>query len=60
MSYELPLLPYAYDALSPIIDAETMRLHHDKHHRAYVDALNKTIAEHPQLQGKSIEELCGV
>lgn len=41
--YVLPPLPYAYDALDPSIDAETMHLHHDKHHQAYVDGLNKTI-----------------
>ena len=41
--YVLPPLPYAYDALEPSIDADTMHLHHDKHHKAYVDGLNKTI-----------------
>ena len=41
--YVLPPLPYAYDALEPHIDAETMKLHHDKHHQAYVDGLNKTL-----------------
>jgi superoxide dismutase, Fe-Mn family len=43
--YVLPDLPYAYDALEPSIDAETMHLHHDKHHKAYVDGLNKAIKE---------------
>ena len=57
MAYEVPPLPYAYEALAPVIDAETMRLHHDGHHRAYVDALNKAIADQPQLQGKTIEDL---
>lgn len=57
MAYELPPLPYAYDALEPVIDAETMRLHHDRHHRAYIDALNGVIADRPGLQGKTIEDL---
>jgi superoxide dismutase, Fe-Mn family len=43
--YVLPPLPYAYDALEPNIDKETMTLHHDKHHKAYVDGLNKTLKE---------------
>ncbi|HEY1923142.1 MAG TPA: superoxide dismutase, partial [Tepidisphaeraceae bacterium] len=47
--YVLPPLPYAYDALEPHIDAETMRLHHDKHHQAYVTNLNKTLKELAQL-----------
>ena len=41
MAYELPALPYDYDALEPTIDEQTMRIHHDKHHQAYVDNLNK-------------------
>ena len=57
MPYEVPPLPYAYEALEPVIDAETMRLHHDKHHQAYVDALNKALEPHPELQGKTIEDL---
>ncbi|MBV8870685.1 MAG: superoxide dismutase [Acetobacteraceae bacterium] len=57
MTYQLPPLPYDYAALEPVIDAETMRLHHDKHHRAYVDAVNRAIADQPQLQDKTIEEL---
>jgi len=57
MTYQLPPLPYDYAALEPVIDAETMRLHHDGHHRAYVDALNKAIADQPQSQGKTIEDL---
>ena len=57
MAYDVPPLPYAYEALEPVIDAETMRLHHDKHHRAYVDAVNKAIADRPELQRKTIEEL---
>jgi hypothetical protein len=51
MAYAVPPLPYAYDALEPVIDAETMALHHDRHHRAYVDALNKTLEGHSDLQG---------
>ncbi|MBV8613939.1 MAG: superoxide dismutase [Acetobacteraceae bacterium] len=57
MTYEAPPLPYAHEALEPVIDAETMRLHHDKHHQAYVDAVNKAIADQPGLQGKTIEDL---
>ena len=43
MPYELPPLPYDYDALAPTIDEQTMRIHHDKHHQAYVDNLNKAL-----------------
>jgi superoxide dismutase, Fe-Mn family len=57
MAYTLPELPYAYDALEPYIDAETMRLHHDKHHQAYLDKLNKAISLHPELGKKPVEEL---
>jgi len=57
VTYELPALPYAYDALEPVIDAETMRLHHDKHHRAYVDSLNKVLEGHPGVRGLTIEDL---
>lgn len=56
-NYELPPLPYDYAALEPIIDRETMMLHHDKHHAAYVTQLNKALAKHPEWQGKSIETL---
>ncbi|WP_413467247.1 superoxide dismutase [Pleurocapsa sp. FMAR1] len=55
--FTLPPLPYAYDALNPYIDSETMTLHHDKHHAAYVKNLNEAIAQHPELKGKSVEEL---
>lgn len=55
--YKLPPLPYAYDALEPYIDAETMHLHHDKHHASYVEHLNTAVAGHPELAGKSVEEL---
>lgn len=57
MAFELPPLPYSYDALEPHIDAQTMQLHHDKHHAAYVSNLNAAIEKHPELEGKSVEEL---
>jgi Fe-Mn family superoxide dismutase len=50
--FKLPKLPYAYDALEPHIDAETMQIHHDKHHAAYVANLNKALAGHPDLLAK--------
>jgi Fe-Mn family superoxide dismutase len=56
-AFTLPKLPYDYDALEPHIDAETMRIHHDKHHQAYVNNLNQALAMSPDLQNKSIEEL---
>lgn len=57
MTYKLPELPYAYDALEPYIDEETMKLHHDKHHATYVNNLNAAIEKHPELGEKSIEDL---
>ncbi len=57
MSFELPKLPYAYDALEPHIDARTMEIHHTKHHNGYTNNLNNAIAG-TDLEGKSIEELC--
>ena len=57
MAFEVPALPYAYDALEPHIDEATMHLHHDKHHQAYVTNLNAAIEKHPELSGKSPEEL---
>jgi len=57
MAFELPPLPYAKDALEPHIDAQTMEIHHDKHHAAYVNNLNKALEGHPELQNKSLEEL---
>jgi len=55
--YTLPPLPYAYEALEPHIDAETMRIHHDKHHQAYISNANKLLADHPELAKMSPEEL---
>lgn len=55
--YTLPPLPYPYDALEPIIDAETMKIHHDLHHKAYLDNLIKALAKHPDLYGKPVEQL---
>lgn len=57
MAFTLPPLPYAYDALEPAIDKETMTFHHDKHHQTYVDNLNKAVDADTSLQGKSLEEL---
>lgn len=55
--FEVPPLPYAYEALEPYIDRQTMKLHHDKHHAAYVKNLNAAIAKHPELREKSLESL---
>ncbi len=55
--HELPKLPYAFDALEPHIDARTMEIHHGKHHATYVTNLNGAIDKHPELGGKSVEEL---
>jgi Fe-Mn family superoxide dismutase len=57
MSFELPPLPYAPDALEPHIDKATMEIHHGKHHNAYVTNLNKALESAPDLAGKSVEEL---
>lgn len=57
MAFELPALPYAYDALEPVIDADTMRFHHDKHHATYVANLNKALESHPELFERSVEFL---
>lgn len=57
MAFELPALPYAFDALEPHIDARTMEIHHGKHHAAYTNNLNAALEAHPNLQGKTIEEL---
>lgn len=55
--FKLEPLPYAYDSLEPYIDKETMVLHHDKHHQAYVDNLNKILSTHPEIEAKSLEQL---
>ncbi len=55
--YNLPQLPYSYDALEPYIDAKTMELHHSKHHQGYVDKLNKAIMSYSHLAEKKIEDL---
>lgn len=55
--YELPALPYDYDALEPYIDEATMRIHHDKHHQAYADKFNIALEKHPELLDKPLEEL---
>ena len=57
MAHEVPALPYDYAALEPHIDEQTMRIHHDKHHAAYVTNLNAALEKHPDLQSKSIEDL---
>ena len=57
MAHELPPLPYPKDALEPHIDALTMEIHHDRHHKAYVDNLNKAIAGNAALEAKSLEQL---
>ncbi|MFZ0339458.1 MAG: superoxide dismutase, partial [Terracidiphilus sp.] len=57
MAYELPALPYDYNALEPFIDAETMHLHHDKHHQAYINNVNAALASHPALAAKTVDDL---
>ncbi|MGQ0571390.1 MAG: superoxide dismutase [Armatimonadota bacterium] len=57
MAFEVPALPYAYNALEPHIDEQTMRIHHDKHHGTYVTNLNKALESAANLQSKKIEEL---
>ena len=57
MAHQLPALPYDAAALEPHIDAQTMQIHHGKHHAAYVNNLNAALEKHPALQGKSAEEL---
>jgi len=57
MAFTVPPLPYAFDALEPYIDKQTMEIHHDKHHAAYVTNLNKALESAPDLQSKTLEEL---
>ena len=57
MAYELAPLPYDYAALEPFIDTETMKIHHDKHHQAYVNNLNAALANHPELAAKPVDDL---
>ncbi|MEK6760817.1 MAG: superoxide dismutase [Nanoarchaeota archaeon] len=57
MAHELPKLNYSYDSLEPYIDAKTMEIHHSKHHKTYVDNLNKAIEHHEELQDKPVEWL---
>jgi len=57
MAYELPELPYPHDALEPHIDARTMEIHHGKHHAAYIANVNGALEDHPDLAGKSVEDL---
>ena len=57
MAHAVPPLPYDYNALEPHIDEQTMRIHHDKHHAAYVNNLNAALEKAPELQQKSIEDL---
>ncbi len=60
MAFDLPPLPYDYDALEPTIGKETMTFHHDKHHAAYTAKLNEAVEADPTLQGKSIEDIMGM
>src|SRR3989338_3648242 len=57
MTFELPKLPYAYDALEPHVDARTMEIHHSKHHNAYITNLNAALEKQPTWQKKSIEDI---
>jgi Fe-Mn family superoxide dismutase len=56
-AFTLPPLPYAADALAPVIDERTMTIHHTKHHQAYIDKLNAAVAAEPSLAGKTVEQL---
>ncbi|ASJ52112.1 superoxide dismutase [Brevibacillus formosus] len=57
MAHQLPALPYAHNALEPHIDAQTMEIHHGRHHATYVNNLNAALEAHADLQGKTVEEL---
>jgi len=58
VAFELPALPYAFDALEPYVDAKTMEIHHDKHHAAYVTNLNKALESAPEIAKWSLDEIC--
>jgi superoxide dismutase, Fe-Mn family len=57
VAHQLPPLPYGFDALEPHIDAQTMQIHHGKHHQAYITNLNAALEKYPELQSKSVEDL---
>src|SRR6188768_4229162 len=57
MAHELPKLPYDFAALEPHIDSQTMQIHHGKHHQTYVTNLNAALDKHPELHGKSLDDL---
>lgn len=57
MKYSLATLPYPYEAFEPYIDAQTMQIHHDKHHQAYIDKLNTVVEKNTSLQNKTLEDL---
>jgi len=57
IAYELPPLPYAYEALEPFIDSQTLHIHHDKHHLAYLNNLTAALDKHPELKSKPPEQL---
>ena len=57
MKHELPQLQYSYDALEPFIDAQTMEIHHSKHHQGYTDKFNTALEKYPELQEKNAEEI---
>jgi superoxide dismutase, Fe-Mn family len=57
MAFQLPPLPYDFKALEPHIDAQTMEIHHDKHHAAYVNNANAALEKHPELGSKTVEDL---
>src|SRR5262247_649012 len=57
--FKLPDLPYAFDALEPHIDAQTMQIHHDRHHQAYVNNLNAALEKHPELANRDLEDMLG-